>query len=84
MAYLRENWRGQHRVWVVVNAVAAEAQPGCRWQMRDYTRQALMALMELIRGRRVLRFGRTWVAALDLPQPIVPLEPIPPERWRRI
>jgi len=52
--------------------------------MRDYTRQALMALMELIRGRRVLRFGRTWVAALDLPQPIVPLEPIPPERWRRI
>ena len=84
MAYLQENWRGGSRFWHVINSVAAEAMPECRWQVREYTRQALEALMALIRERRVLRYRRKWVAALDLPQQNVALEDIPEGRLRRI
>jgi len=84
MAYLQQNWRGGSGFWHVINSVAAEAMPECRWQMRDYTRQVLEALMELVREKRVLRFKRKWVAALDLREERVALEDIPKGRLVRI
>jgi len=48
-----------------------------QWQVRALTKQALRAMTELIRQRRVLRFRRRWVAALELPSDIVPIDSIP-------
>lgn len=83
LAYFRANWRGGHPLWSVVNAVVAEAMPESRWQVRDYTKEVLQTLTELIRQRRVLRYKRKWIAGLELAQEIVPLEQVPIDRLRR-
>ncbi len=83
IAYLQQNWRGQHRVWAVINAIVAEALPECRWQTREYAKEALDALMGLVRDKRVLRYRRKWIASLHSP-PVIPLELVPLDRLRRI
>ncbi len=83
LGYLREDWRGGTRMWSAINAAVAESCPEDRWEVRESTKEALRALMGLVREKRVLRFKRKWVAILDHPQ-VVPLEQIPPDRLRRI
>jgi hypothetical protein len=77
VAYLRQNWRGRHRMWCVLNMVVAEATPECRWQTRDFTREALKALTRLVRQGRVLRHQKKWLATLEPPHEVVPLEQVP-------
>jgi hypothetical protein len=67
IAYLKVNWRGQHLMWRVINAVAAESRPETRSLIRSVTQDVLAAMMDLIRARRVMRYRRRWVAALELP-----------------
>lgn len=84
VAYLRQNWRGRHRMWAVLNTIVGEALPECRWQTRDFTREALKALTTLIRERRVLRHDKKWLATLEPPHEVVPLEQVPLSGLRRI
>ncbi len=84
MLYLQDNWRGQHRLWTVINTIVAEGLPECRWQTREYTKEVLGSVMELIHQKRILRFRKKWITTLDLPQQIIPLEQIPPDRLRKI
>ena len=67
LGYLRQNWRGRHLLWHVINCVVAESRPEARWLVRRASKEALAAMMELIRQKRVLRYRRRWVAALELP-----------------
>ena len=71
-------------MWSLLNAVVAESCAEDRREVRESTKEALRALMRLVREKRVLRFKRKWVARLETPQEVVPLEQIPPNRLRRI
>lgn len=82
-AFLRENWRGQHGFWSVLNAIVAEARPETRWQKRMYAKEALHALMRLIRQKKVLRYRKRWIASLELPHEVIPLDEIPPGKLAR-
>jgi len=75
--FLKANWRGKVLLWHVINRVVAESQPECRWQVREMTTAALRAMTGLIRQKRVMRFHRRWVAALELPFETVPIDSIP-------
>ncbi len=72
LGFLRKNWRGKHLLWHVIDAVVAESRPEARCLVRRATREALSAMMELIRQRRVMRHRRRWVAALELPAELQP------------
>lgn len=65
LEYLRKNWRGRHLLWHVINTVVAESRPEARSLVRRSSREALMAMMQLIRERRVMRHRRRWVACLE-------------------
>jgi hypothetical protein len=67
LGFLRRNWRGKHSLWSTVNAIVAESLPPTRWQTRLATKEALAAMMELVRQRRVMRYKKKWIAALELP-----------------
>jgi hypothetical protein len=64
---MKANWRGKHLMWHVVNSVVAESRPETRSLTRLAAKQALAAMMELIRARRVMRYRRRWIASLELP-----------------
>ena len=72
IGYMKANWRGQHLMWRVINAVAAESRPETRSLTRSVTQEVLTAMMDLIRARRVMRYRRRWVAALELPPELRP------------
>jgi len=74
--FLRVNWRGKILLWHVINRIVAESRPECRWQVRSLTKQVLRAMNGLIRQKRVMRFQRRWVAALELPFETEPIDAI--------
>ncbi len=82
LSYLRQHQRGGTPMWSLINAVVSESCPEVRWECRESTKEALRALMNLIREKRVLRFKRKWVAILAVPE-VVPLELIPLDKLRR-
>ena len=84
LGYLQQHWRGSTKMWSLINAVVSESCPEERWEVRESTKEALRVLMGLVRERRVIRYRKKWIAALDLAQQIVPLEQIPPHSLRRI
>jgi pimeloyl-ACP methyl ester carboxylesterase len=63
VAYLETN--GKTLLWRVINTVVAESRPATRSLGRSATREALSAMMQLIRQSRVKRHRRRWVTALD-------------------
>jgi len=77
LAYLAENWRGQHEMWSTINTVVAEARPIGRCERRRCATEALHALLKLVRQRRVLRYRKHWVACLEPAHEVVPLDEIP-------
>jgi hypothetical protein len=48
-------------------SVVAESRPETRSLTRLAAKQALAAMMELVRDRKVMRYRRRWIASLDLP-----------------
>lgn len=58
--------------WRVVNTVVLEHCPSTREQVRRATRQALQAVKALTRDRRILRYRRGFLVALDLVAGVVP------------
>jgi hypothetical protein len=67
IAFLKANWRGQHLMWRVINAVVAESRPETRSLTRSVTQEVLAAMMGLVWQKRVLRYKKKWIAALELP-----------------
>jgi hypothetical protein len=72
LGFLRKHWRGKYLLWGVINAVVAERRPEARYLVRRSSREALTAMMELIRQKRVMRYKRRWVACLELPAELLP------------
>jgi hypothetical protein len=72
VAYLKVNWRGRHCLWAVVNTLVAETRSATRSLAREAIKEALHSMMQLIRDRRVMRYKRRWVAALELPAELQP------------
>lgn len=81
--YLRAHCPGRTLLWKMINSIVAESLPETRPQIRENTRATLGAVMQLVREGKILRRRRRWIAALDLPQQILPLEQIPRDRLRR-
>lgn len=63
VAYLETN--GKTPLWRVVNSLVAETRPATRSLGRSAIREALAAMMLLIRQRRVKRHRRRWVSIRD-------------------
>ena len=63
VAYLKAN--GKTLLWHVVNALVAESRPATRSLRRSATSEALSAMMQLVRERRIKRHRRRWVSAFD-------------------
>jgi hypothetical protein len=63
ISYLDSN--GKTLLWRVVNSVVAESRPATRSLGRSAAKEALSAMMLLIRQRRVKRHRRRWVTAVE-------------------
>jgi hypothetical protein len=67
VGYLKEN--GRTLLWRTINSVVAEALPRTRSEIRVAARDALDAMMQLIREKRVVRHRRRWVLSIELLMP---------------
>jgi hypothetical protein len=65
LGYLREDWRGAQPTWRVINAVVAESLPPYRRDVRQSAKEVLHVIGELSRRRRLMRYRRKVVAALE-------------------
>ena len=66
MEYLRSQNGQPALTWSVINAVAAEARPQTRSELRDLRKQIWRSLRAAIRAKNVTRWRRTFLA---LPSP---------------
>jgi hypothetical protein len=76
--------RGRVELWRLVNEIAAEGLPECRWMLRKNKTEILAAIKAMTHEGRVRRFRKRWLisrAADD--RQIVPLDQLSNLRIRR-
>jgi hypothetical protein len=67
--------RGRVELWRLVNEIAVEALPECRWMLRENKTEILAAIKAMIHEGRVRRFRKRWLISREVDDShVIPLE----------